>query len=255
MATMPAPDAANSLPLFYQSLTPVSSLAHADYGVTRRDNWSFAARAHIIPLTTDEFGPAQRHYPIVFGPGAGSAPLALMSLTEGVNLFVGAHGQWRDDIYLPAFVRRYPFMLAKLTPEAQELSLCFDDASAMVTPEAEDKLFAGVEPSEMTKGVLQFCEELEAAVARTRGFIDELDKHELLIDGEITIQREGGEPAIYRGFRMVAEDRLLALRGDQLRKLMQSGALGLIFAHLLSLTQMSVIFERQQAMLAAVANL
>src|SRR3546814_8404628 len=64
-----------------------------------------------------------------------------------------------------------------------------------------------------------------------------LDKNGLLIDGEVSIQPEGADkPFVYRGFRMVAEDKLRELRGDVSRKMIQSGAMGLIYAHLFSLS-------------------
>ena len=69
---------------------------------------------------------------------------------------------------------------------------------------------------------------------------------ELLMDGEVSIQQEGIEqPFIYRGFQMVDEQKLADLRGDQLRKISQSGMLPLIYAHLFSLALMREIFARQ----------
>ena len=66
------------------------------------------------------------------------------------------------------------------------------------------------------------------------------------MDGEVAIQPEGAEqPFIYRGFRMVDEDKLRELRGDELRKMNQNGMLALIFAHLFSLSQMREVFGRQ----------
>jgi SapC len=109
-------------------------------------------------------------------------------------------------------------------------------------------MFNGTEPSQTTKQVLDFCEQFEQAVFRTRSFMDEITKLGLLMDGEVTIQREGlPQPAVYRGFQMVAEDRLQNLRGDQARKLVQSGLLGLCYAHLFSLALISPLFEKQFA--------
>ena len=240
---MPAPQ----LPLFYNSLVPLSSEAHADYGLAVPDNIRFTAITHAVPLTVDEFASAQRNFPIVFGVGESPAPLALMSLTDGVNLFVDDAGKWESGAYLPAFVRRYPFMLAKLNSEATELSLCFDETSGLVTPAADDKLFDGTTPTATTQRILDFCGQFEAAVARTRGFMDEMEKLGLLTDGEVTIQQpDMPEPSVYRGFRMVAEEKLQTLRGDQARKMVQNGMMGLIYAHLFSLSQITHLFERQR---------
>ncbi len=238
----------NTLPLFYSSLVPLSSQQHAGFGLKTRDDMAFTKGTHAIPVTVDEFTVVQRHYPIVFGLGENPAPLALVGLQEGQNLYVGADNMWESNQYVPAFVRRHPFMLARLQPTSEELSLCFDDGAGLVTADAEQKLFDGTAPSELTKNILQFCEQFEQAVMRTRAFMDELAKLDLLMDGEVTINREGlDQPAVYRGFRMVSEEKLQALRGDQARKLVQSGMLGLIYAHLFSLALISPLFERQFA--------
>jgi len=174
-------------------------------------------------------------------------PLALMGLNEGVNVFVDADGKLTESVYVPAYVRRYPFLLAKLSPEANELSLCFDPTSDLVGAFDEGQpLFDGADPSEMTKGMLGFCEQFEEAGLRTGAFIQELKKHNLLMDGEVAIQQEGtDQPFIYRGFQMVDQNKLREVRGDILRGWNQNGLLALVFAHLFSLELMREIFGRQ----------
>jgi hypothetical protein len=247
MASKPA-NAEQPLPLFYKNLVPLSSQLHPSHGIKPREDLGFTKGTHAIPVTVDEFAVAQRNYPIVFGLGENPAPLALVGLQEGTNLYIGDDNQWEKGQYIPAFVRRYPFMLARLSPQSQDLSLCFDDSDPTISADAEQKLFDGAEATDTTKGILAFCEQFEQAVFRTRTFMDELAKLDLLMDGEVTIQREGlKEPAVYRGFRMVAEEKLQGLRGDQTRKLVQSGMMGLIYAHLFSLSLISPLFERQFA--------
>lgn len=254
MATTPATATEQTLPLFYKGLAPLSSQLHPTHGLKPRESLEFTRHTHAIPVTVDEFAIVQRFYPIVFGLGDNPAPLALVGLQEGHNLYLGADGQWESNHYIPAFVRRYPFMLARLSPQSEDLSLCFDEASGQLEAGAGEALFNGADPTDTTKGILAFCEQFEQAVFRTRAFMDELAKLDLLMDGEVTIQREGlSEPAIYRGFRMIAEDRLQNLRGDQARKLVQSGMLGLGYAHLFSLSLISGLFEKQYAASTAAA--
>ncbi|MFM5953783.1 MAG: SapC family protein, partial [Novosphingobium sp.] len=147
----------------------------------------------------------------------------------------------------PAYARRYPFMLAKLTAETEELSLCFDPSSELVGEFDEGTaLFENGEPSETCKATLDFCRSFEEAGFRTQAFVEELMKHDLLMEGEVSIQQQGNEqPFIYRGFRMVDQEKLRELRGDVLRSMNQSGMLALIFAHLFSLEHMSEVFGRQ----------
>lgn len=238
------------LPLFYNQLEPLNTEVHGNAHVRTIDTAPQIGQAHAIPVTTDEFALAQRFYPIIFSAGDDPVPLALMGLNEGTNTFLNDQGQLRDpgtSIYLPAYIRRYPFMLARLRPDSDELSLCFDPSSGAVGDFGDgEALFDNGSPSNATQAILQFCEQFEAAGQRTQLFMDELKKSGLLMDGEVAIQPEGADqPFIYRGFQMVDEEKLRELRGDELRKLNQNGSLALIFAHLFSLAQIREIFARQ----------
>ncbi len=235
------------LPLFYNQLQPLSSSVHGDWHARRIETAAFLVNAHAVPVTVDEFPLVQRHYPIVFSVGDGPVPLALMGLNEGVNTFVDGDGALINEVYVPAYVRRYPFMLARLRPDTDEQSLCFDPtADAIGNFEEGDPLFIDGRISPATQAVLDFCEQFEQAGQRTGAFMNDLVEHKLLIDGEVTIQPEGApQPFIYRGFQMVSEDRLRELRGDVARKMIQSGLLALIYAHLLSMNIVRDIFARQ----------
>jgi hypothetical protein len=236
------------LPLFYQSIEPLNVAQHGKMKVRPVLKMGQIGTTHAIPVTVDEFGLAQRHFPIVFSIGDNPIPIALMGLNEGVNVFLDENGRaLESDIYIPAYIRRYPFMLARLRPDSDELSLCFDTTAGAVGEFDEgEPLFDGDQPSAATKSILQFCEQFESAGQRTAAFIDELKSSDLLMDGEVAIQPEGFEqPFIYRGFRMVDEDKLRELRGDELRKMNQSGMLPIIYAHLFSLSQMRDVFGRQ----------
>jgi hypothetical protein len=237
----------NTLPIFYNDLLPLSSVDHIDYKVKPVDAAPFLVSQHAVPLTIDEFVPAQRFAPIIFSAGADSVPLLLMGLNEGVNIFVDDEGKLRGPAYVPAYVRRYPWMLAKLRQESDELSLCFDPTSpAIGAGEEGQPLFVDGKPSELTQGVLKFCEDFEQAAARTGQFVKDLQEMDLLMDGEVSIQTPIAEqPFVYRGFKMINEEKLRDLRGDQLRKINQNGMLPLIYAHLFSLQLMREIFEGQ----------
>ena len=237
-----------SLPLFYNSIEPLNATQHSKMKVRTMLRMPQIAETHAIPVTVDEFTLVQRHYPIVFSVGDNPIPIALFGLNEGVNVFLDEDGRPLEaSIYIPAYVRRYPFLLARLRPDSDELSLCFDPtANAVGDFDEGQSLFDGDQPSEATKAILQFCEQFEAAGQRTAAFVEELTKGDLLMDGEVAIQPEGFEqPFVYRGFRMVDEEKLRNLRGDELRRMNQNGILPLIYAHLFSLTEMRTVFGRQ----------
>ncbi|WP_324827116.1 SapC family protein [Qipengyuania zhejiangensis] len=243
MASAPQP----MLPLFYNDLMPLNSNDHTKYHTRSIDLAPWLSKQHAVPLTVDEFVQAQRFFPIVFSIGEAPLPLALMALNEGVNTFVDDTGKVIEPVYIPAYIRRYPFMLARLKPDSDEMSLCFDPTAESVGEFDEgEALFDGKDPSAATKQILEFCENFEQAGQRTQNFMKELKDHDLLMDGEVAIQVPGQEqPFVYRGFQMINMEKLRAVRGDQLRKWNDNGLLQLIYAHIFSLEQMRIIFGRQ----------
>lgn len=244
MASAPQPQ----LPLFYNDLMPLNSRDHGTWRARSVDKAKWVAGQHAVPITTDEFALAHRDFPIVFSSGEQSVPIALMGLNEGVNVFFDDEGTMTTPAYVPAYIRRYPFLLARLNANSEDMSLCFDPSSDLVGEDGEgNALFEGDQPSEHTKGLLQFCENFEQAGARTQSFMEELKKADLLMDGELAIQRpeEPEKPYVYRGFKMVNQDKLREVHGDKLRTWNQNGMLPLIYAHLFSLDLMRVIFARQ----------
>lgn len=244
MATQPP---SNGLPIFYGGLEPLSSSVHGGYRSRSSDRAPFLTSNHAVPITVDEFVAVQRHFPIVFSIGENPVPLALMGLNEGVNVFVDETGKPEGDIYLPAYVRRYPFMLARLQPDAQELSLCFDPTSGLVGDfEDGQPLFDDGKPSEATSNILKFCEEFELSAQRTVAFMTELKDSGMLMDGEVSIQPAGSEqPFVYRGFQMVNEEKMRGLEGDDLKRMNGNGMLPLILAHLFSVALVRDIFAKQ----------
>src|SRR5215218_147437 len=157
MATAaPAPN----LPLFYKAIEPLNASQHGKLKVRKLLNMAEVGRTHAIPLTVDEFTLVQRHYPIVFTIGEKPIPIALMGLNEGVNVFMDDQGRLLDNnVYAPAYIRRYPFMLARIRADSDELSLCFDPTANAIGDFAEgEPLFEDDKPTPATLAILEFCE-------------------------------------------------------------------------------------------------
>lgn len=248
MASKPTPD----LPLFYNDLTPLNARDHGKWHSRAIDTADWLVGQHAVPVTVEEFPMAARHFPIIFSAGENPVPLALMGLDEGVNTFIGDDGEILEDFYFPAYVRRYPYMLAQVDPNNELMSLCVDPTSKTVGEFEEGQpLFDGEEPSETLASVMKFCERFEEAGQRTKAFMNELIKHDLLMEGEVGIKlndaKEDDQPYVYRGFKMIDGDKLKEVRGDQLRTWNQNGLLSMIYTQIFSLDLMRVIFARQTA--------
>jgi len=138
--TTPTPTAPSPMPMFYTSPRPLDKVRDARLRLSKPDHYRFAAKTNAIPLLLEEFPMAAAYYPIVFAAGPSPIPAAVVGLCNDSNLYLDAEGRWRNGAYLPAYVRRYPFILMD-DPDAQQFVLCIDEASETLGLEGEHPLF------------------------------------------------------------------------------------------------------------------
>jgi hypothetical protein len=225
--------------LFYVSPEPLSKEAHAGLGLKNLETpYAFTARTHLVPLTVTEFGPAALCYPIIF-IGPEKTPVAVMGVNADENLFVDEKGGYAPDAYLPAYIRRYPFVLAN-DAAAQRMVVCIDTKAPMIGDNPDAPFFENGEPSAYTKGAIDFCNNFEQEAQRTQSFVNLLKELDLFEDKTATYSPPGpdGQPsapqtiAQYQG---VSEAKLNALSAEKMKDLASNGALSQIYAHLMSL--------------------
>jgi SapC protein len=240
---------------FYERPVPLNRSAHKDLRLKPVPSLKFAANVHSVPLTGVEFPAAARDVPILFaGTDMKEAgPMALLGLRQNENLFVDADGQWAPNTYVPAFIRRYPFILAE-KPEGQEgddFTVFLDEAYAGFTTEEGERLFKddGTD-SEMLRNAVNFLGEFQQHVARTHWFMDQLRKHDLLEPRNIRLEKDGKSINL-NGLFVVSEEKLRKLDEKVAHEFLQEGVLGWIYAHLLSLANIDRVSlrlnEREQA--------
>ena len=225
--------------LFYSQPEPLSAEQHAKLGVNFTNApFSFVSQTHIVPLTVTEFAPSALSYPVIF-TGEAKQPVAVMGLRQGENFFVGADGAYKPDAYIPAFVRRYPFVFAN-DEVNKRLVLCIDRAANFVVEGGETPLFANGEPTEYTKNSMEFCNNFEQERQRTESFVkllSDLDLFEVKEAAFTPRNADGsaGQPQKIAEYFAISEDKLKALPAEKLAELRDNGALGQIYAHLVSL--------------------
>lgn len=235
---------AAQLPMFYKLPEAVNPTRHGSLSLVIKPDFGFAASAHAIPIMASEMPAAMRSYPIVF-VGQQKAPVVITGLRQDENLFVEADGSWSPPHYIPAYVRRYPFVLAEDGQPAGRLTLCIDrdsdrvietvvapliDSEAVVTA----PLFKGTEPSEATRGALEFCNQYQIGYNATRAIIDKIDALGLFVTRRSTVTLESKEVLNLTDFQVVDEAALNALSDQDFLDLRKSGALALIYCHLAS---------------------
>jgi hypothetical protein len=225
--------------LLYGKPEPLSIELHGDLGFARTTRpFAHATAAHAVPLQVTEFGPASLNYPIIFG-GEEFSPLAVMSIRQNENLFISDQGDFEIGAYVPAFIRRWPFVLAN-NDEQQKMIVCIDRAAAILTVGGEVPLFENGQPSAFTQQAIQFCTDFETERRRTEQFVQTLRSLDLLESKQTTFtprEADGtaGPPIQLADYFAVSEEKLAALPADKINELHVSGALRQIYAHLTSL--------------------
>jgi hypothetical protein len=231
--------------LLYVNPEPLDSARHAKLAMRASDTpFAFAAGQHFVPLHVGEFGAAAINYPIIFA-GETKAPIAVMGLSAGENLFVEPDGKFRIGAYIPAYIRRYPFVVAR-DDQAQRMVVCIDRAFAQFTEDETDaKLFEDGQPTEFTKNCIEFCRQFDVDAQVTENFVKLLSDFDLLESRQTNFtprlaDGSSGEPQLVAEYFAVSEEKLKALSHNKLAQLRDSGALAQIYAHLVSL----LVWER-----------
>jgi hypothetical protein len=218
---------------------PIVLLDREKHGASgiKPDDRRFGNRLQAIYLTTTEFFEAAHFFPLVFAATGGaeqSIPIAVTGLRENQNLFIGADGRWREEVYRPAYVRRYPFCIAETSADDGHDPLVCVDASAL--DKQQPPLFrSDGKSSEVWLQYEALIREMEAARGATSRLTQTLAELELLEPFEAHVHPSQAEPLRLSGMQRVAENRLRKLSGEQLAELMQQGYLSCIYAHLFSL--------------------
>jgi hypothetical protein len=223
-----------AMPL-YGDPRPVTAVTHGDHAILPGpDDYTFAAKTALVPVTVDEFAAAALHYPIVFF-GPERRAFVVTGLTADRNLFVGEDGAYAGGVYIPAYLRRYPFAFARDTEDRLRI-LCLDQASPRVGTTADEgarPLFDGDQPAELTTHALAFCQEMEGAEARTTMLAVLLDGHDLL-QPQQAHQNTDGASTLLLDYLTVDPAKLEALGDDAFTEVRRTGALTAIYAQILS---------------------
>ncbi|HEX6707125.1 MAG TPA: SapC family protein [Albitalea sp.] len=223
-------------------------------------DWSIAREMHAVFLAATEFPDASLALPIIFvhtgerGPEGQLliAPVALMGLSVNENLFVDDEGRW-DARYLPAFIRRYPFLTAGV--QGGDSPVVFVDAawSGFNDTEGEPLFEDGDRPAPALQRTLDFLRQFDAEQQRTRAFCARLIGLDLLKQVAADATLPGGESLKVEGILSVDEDKLQALPDATVLELHRSGMLMLLQVHLVSLRHLPELVERKAARMTRTA--
>lgn len=234
---------------FYKKVVALNSEMHRNLKFSAAEStFDFARDTTAVLLAGVEFAEAGREYPIVFvrGQDRQMRPVVLLGVREGENLFVDEHGKW-DARYIPAFVRRYPFVMAEGGVPGQ-LVVCIDEkCPALNVDNGELLIDAEGKTQPRMNEVIKFLQDFQQEFMRTELITRQLDELGLFIQQGARFDTSTGETFQLNDFYLIDEVKFGQLADDKLPQLFRSGALGLIYLHLASMGNMRKLLDRVTA--------
>lgn len=219
----------------YKNLAPLRHEQHAGLRLLPLTEFNFAKELLIAPIVIDEIADAAREYPIVF-PRSSALPAVLLGTQQGSNSYVAKDGSWKAS-YVPAHIRHYPFTLARIDKSddgEDRLAVMIDVDSPMLSSTNGDPLFEDKTLSTTANRSVDLLRAIWQRRAVTRSAVEAIERAGLLVEKTIRVKRPGFEDARLSGLRVVDEKALNSLSDGAFNVLRKSGALPLVYAHLLS---------------------
>jgi hypothetical protein len=226
------------------SIVPISSERPAHKTLLPLSSFSFAKKQNLIPIVASEFAQIAREFPIVFVENKETLGVfALCGLKNEVNLFIDKDERWSAE-YIPATLRRYPFIFAKGKDE-KEYVLCIDESSGLLAEKGGTPLFneAGEKEPALDKA-LKFVSAYQQAALQSENLCAFVKKHNLLKPLNIELKGQDDKSVKIGGLLTVDEKKLNELADDVFLQLRKTGGVALIYAQLLSLGNLSALVKR-----------
>ncbi|MGE4456153.1 MAG: SapC family protein [Arcobacteraceae bacterium] len=221
----------------YKSIELINSIEHKNGAVKDVTDYSFSKELSNCLVTVSEFFEACKDYPILFAKDAKNEWFAsvMLGLKDKDNLSVEENGSWKSGKYIPAFIRRYPFVFVS---DKDKLALAYDSTYKATKEANPTKAFfdENGNNSEFLNATLRFLTNFQADALSTAKFVSELEKLELLEQKSASIKTPSNETITINGFFVVNEDKLKNLSEKKKSDLCKRGAIPLITAHLISLS-------------------
>ncbi|MEQ1788886.1 MAG: SapC family protein [Rickettsiales bacterium] len=228
----------SGLPLLYQQPIALDALRHATASIRSSTDFSFAKEANSLPLNAIEFIEAAKTYPIVFTNNPVPSPVVIVGL-EQHNYFVRPDNSWQENIYIPAYLRQYPFIFYERSEESK-FYLCVDEAAPHFSASKDDGASANQlydssgTPTEFTNNAMKFCTAFYHHHLITRNFCDDLQKYKLLQPYQSEITLASGKKTQLSGFQMIDETALNNLSNKNFLDLRDKGWIPFIYFALAS---------------------
>ena len=209
-----------------------------------------ASNQHMVPLVAAEFLAASTNFPIMFVKQQETGKfksVALMGFEEGENV-VFSQGKV-NSTYVPVHFRRLPFAAGGNHSDDENMVLCIDLNSELVSTTEGISLFDEQnKPTETTNKVSELLVDLIAREQATDSFVETLVEYDLLQVAELKVNLgDAGERKI-NGLYKVNEEALHSLSDEKVLALYKRKYFAAIYSHLASLSQIKRLLTLKSAL-------
>lgn len=233
-------------PLLYKNTVPLDREQHKDLMLKAGDgDCSFAADVGYVPIAGVEMVQAARDYPVLLSTQEkGMAAVVLLGLGSR-NLFLGADGRWEKGCYVPAYVRRYPFVLGRGQKD-ESFTVCVDDTYSGLSNSEGERLFDDGKETQLLQKSIAFLRQYQTEMERTQVFLGRLKDLDLLKARDMQLSDAEGKMTLVKGFEVINEEKLGELDDEVVLEFHKAGFWPWVFAHLMSLGNMANLQRRQR---------
>jgi len=234
--------------LFYRQVIVLNPQRHGELKIGTAPDQSFASHTNSVPLVGVEFVESCREYPVIFSRADNNtySPVAVLGLENAENLFLDNGLIWKAN-YVPAFVRRYPFVLGDNPEKPDQPWVCVDESCPWLGQEKGEPLFIGDQPSAFLKQTLTFLTDYNLQSQRTVAFCRKLADWGLLKEHQAQTTTADGKGYTLSGLWAIDEAALIQLDAEKIQELFKTGELAWIYFHLASLGNFRRLAERKAA--------
>lgn len=237
----------SSQPLFYKKIVPLNKEAHGDWSVEAVVNYKHTSETNSLYIAAIEFIKAANEYPIVFGIGEDGSvfPVVILGLRKNENLYINKKGEWLAN-YVPAYIRRYPFILATGEEASGNFTVCIDEDCPGFNKKGKGtNLFdENGNQTELLNNSVEFLKEYQNHIQLTTLFCKNIKELDLLEPMKADVKLADGEEISLGGFMGVNREKLKALDAEKLESLVKTDQMELIYAHLTSLGNIDSLMKK-----------
>jgi putative transposase len=230
----------------YKKIEMLDKKNHFDLSIDDVKDLSFSKDFKIIPLGLSEVSKVASLLPVIISGGKTQEFVAFGGLNNQDSYYSITKCK---DIYIPAILRAYPFLMVEAVEEGNEnkkyRALAIDIDNKYVSNDKKYKIFEkeGVLSKEI-KPKVDLIQKLDIDILNAKRLIAKLKELDVLDKREFRVKTDNKEVVLLKDFYVVNEKRFFNLDDEVLLKFTKDGVVSLIQAHINSISNIEILLKQ-----------